>query len=89
MQSYYKTYHCFNRIVSFNGRLDVKYCKNRFLPLCCGIKKAKMINNNLPVLKKWNDTFVLTLTAKAIDCGNLENRVEEKFTMLLQIKSKT
>jgi len=88
MQSYYNTWHCFNKVTSANGRLFGKYCGNRFCPLCCGIRKAKKINQYLPVLKNWKDPFFLTITAQSVDCDSLERRTDEMFILLRQIIAK-
>lgn len=87
-QSYWNTYHCFNRIYSAKNSLFGKYCKNRFCPLCCGIRKAEILNKYLPTLKSWASPFFLTLTVKATSARQLEKRISEMFALIQRIISK-
>ncbi|MBL0102603.1 MAG: protein rep [Bacteroidetes bacterium] len=85
---YWNTYHCFNKIFSSENSLFGKYCKNRFCPLCCGIRKAEILNKYLPVLSKWPNPFFLTLTAKSVPAEQLEKRTDEFFALMNRIISK-
>jgi len=71
VKAYWNTYHCQNRILTSQGRLYGKYCKNRFCTLCLSIRKATIINKYLPVLKTWEDPHFVTLTIKAIPAREL------------------
>ena len=71
-QSFWNTYHCQSRIISFDGRLYGKYCKNRHCTLCSSIRKAEIINKYLPVLKGWKDPYFVTLTIKACKANQLK-----------------
>jgi len=42
-KSYRNTYYCQQNLISADGKLYGKYCKNRFCTLCCSIRKAEMI----------------------------------------------
>jgi len=66
IKSYWNTYHCQERLYSFEGRYYGKYCKNRFCTLCCSIRKAEIINRYLPTLKEWETPYFVTLTVKSI-----------------------
>ena len=46
-KAYWNTYYCQNSVITANGRLYGKYCKNRFCTLCCSIRKAEIINKYL------------------------------------------
>lgn len=65
-KSYWNTYHCQSRIITADGRLYGRYCKNRFCTLCSAIRKADIINRYLPTVKKWEDPYFVTLTVKAV-----------------------
>ena len=75
--SYWNTYHCQNRLVSHNGALFGKYCKNRFCPLCSSIRKATIINAYLPEMRSWKDPHFLTLTAKSVSKRGLKKRMKD------------
>ncbi len=64
-QSYWNTYHCQKRLYEFEGRYYGRYCKNRFCPLCCSIRKARIINEYMPVIRQWENPYFVTLTVKA------------------------
>lgn len=68
---YWNAYHCQDRLTSHEGRLYGKYCKNRSCPVCCSIRKARLINQYYPVLKTWEDPFFVTLTVKSVKAGSL------------------
>lgn len=71
-KSYWNTYYCQQNIVTADGRLYGKYCKNRFCTLCCANRKAEMINRYYPILKQWKEPFFLTLTVKACKAHQLK-----------------
>lgn len=64
-QAFWNSYHCQNRIYSYNGRLHGKYCKNRFCTLCSAVRKAEIINRYYPVLREWKQPYFVTLTVKS------------------------
>ncbi len=70
-KSYWNTYYCQQNLITADGRLYGKYCKNRFCTLCCSIRKAEMINKYYPVLKKWSEPYFLTLTVKSCKARQL------------------
>ncbi|CAM3445248.1 hypothetical protein FLLO111716_10830 [Flavobacterium longum] len=70
-KSYWNTYYCQQNLLSADGKLYGKYCKNRFCTLCCSIRKAEMINKYYPVLKQWKEPYFLTLTVKSCNAKNL------------------
>lgn len=71
-KSYWNTYYCQQNIVTANGKLYGKYCKNRFCTLCCANRKAEMINRYYPILKEWKEPYFLTLTVKACKSHQLK-----------------
>ena len=66
VKSYWNAYHCQSKIVSKDGRLYGKYCKNRFCTNCLAIRKADIINRYYPLLKEWEEPHFVTLTVKSI-----------------------
>lgn len=80
----WNTYHCYNRIVTVNGRSYGQYCKNRFCTVCSGNRKADLINKYFPVLKKWDSAQFVTLTVKSPTANNL-NRFVKKVDQGLKI----
>ncbi len=71
VKTYWNTYHCQNRLVSHNGKLYGKYCKNRCCTLCLSIRKADIINRYYPVMKDWENPYFVTLTIKACKATGL------------------
>jgi len=55
IQPYWNTYHCQTELITANGRVYGNYCKNKWCNLCCAIRKAKIINTYLPIIKEWED----------------------------------
>lgn len=65
VKSLWNTYHCQNKVYTYEGRLYCSYCKNRFCTTCLGIRKAEIIRKYYPVLKEWEDAHFVTLTVKS------------------------
>lgn len=88
VKQYWNTYHCMNEIVSANGRIHGKYCKNRFCTLCQSIRKAKTINQYYPVMKDWKQAYFVTLTIKAVKKKNLKKFMAGMVIAFQRIKNK-
>lgn len=76
VQAYWNTYHCQSKLISSEGKLYSKYCKNRFCTVCLAIRKADTINRYYPELKNWKDAHFVTLTVKAVNGKNLNKWVK-------------
>lgn len=76
VKSYWNAYHCQSKIVSKDGRLYGKYCKNRFCTNCLAIRKADIINRYYPELKQWEEPHFVTLTVKATKHQHLKTYVD-------------
>jgi len=87
-QSYWNTYHCQGKIQSYQGKLYGKYCKNRLCPLCCGIRKADIINRYLPIMQDWEQPYFVTLTVKAISENRLKAVIDSMFKGFQKIQRK-
>ena len=87
-KQYWNTYHCQNRLITGDGRLFGKYCKNRFCTVCLGVRKASIINNYLPYLSKWENPYFVTLTIKSIPRRLLKYYFEGMLKTLAKIIDK-
>lgn len=76
VKSYWNAYHCQSNIISKDGRLYGKYCKNRFCTNCLAIRKADIINRYYPTLKQWEEPHFVTLTIKAVKHNNLKTFID-------------
>ncbi|MBU2904692.1 protein rep [Arenibacter algicola] len=71
-KAYWNTYYCQQEVITADGKLYGKYCKNRFCTLCCSIRKAEMINKYYPEMRKWKKPYFLTLTVKSCTAPKLD-----------------
>lgn len=86
-KSYWNTYYCQQNIITADGKLYGKYCKNRFCTLCNSIRKAEMINKYYPIMKDWEEPYFLTLTVKACKAPQLKgyiNAMLKTFQKIIQ-----
>ncbi len=88
LKSLWNTYHCQNEVISTNGRIYGRYCKNRFCTLCCSIRKAEIINKYLPIIEKWEEPYFVTLTVKACKANQLKNYIKSMTNTFKQITEK-
>jgi hypothetical protein len=84
-KSYRNTFYCFYKIKSSENSLYGNYCKNRFCPLCCGILKAKRLNEYMPVMENWKECRFLTLTVKSPNAQGLKKLIEEMYEVFNRI----
>lgn len=84
----WNTYYCQNTVITSNGRLYSKYCKNRNCKICQDIRTAKIINNYLPIIKTWIEPHLVTLTLKSCEEHNLRGTIQKMFDVFKRIKSK-
>lgn len=77
VKSYRNSLYCVEKFYSSEGRVHGLYCKNRFCTVCCGIRKAMLIKQYLPEIKKWEDPRSVTLTVKAVPAEKLAERLTE------------
>ena len=69
-----------------NGKTLISlYCKQRFCPTCNNIRTAKLIETWEPILKKWSDLRMVTLTIKNVKGQHLEKSLEEMSKTLARI----
>lgn len=88
VKSLWNTYHCQNRIYSYQDRLYGQYCKNRFCTLCCSIRKADIINRYFPIISKWEQPYFVTLTVKSINKDRLPSVIKKMLIGFERIKDR-
>jgi hypothetical protein len=88
IKTYWNTWHCQNKLYSFNDKVFGNYCKNRFCPVCCGIRKAELINKYLPIINTWENPHFVTLTIKSVSADQLEKKLKELIFAFKKIKNK-
>jgi len=87
-QMYWNAYHCQSNLIKSGDRIYTPYCKTRYCTTCLSIRKAKTINDYLPVIIKWKDPFFVTLTVTAVTEDKLKKRIEEVNRIFNMIKEK-
>lgn len=87
-KSYWNTYYCQQNIVTAEGRLFGKYCKNRFCTLCNSIRRAEMINKYYPIMKDWEEPYFITLTVKACKAHQLKKYINSLLKTFQKIVEK-
>jgi hypothetical protein len=61
-KSYRNTIYCAGCISQEDGILKTKYCGNRWCLVCNRIRTGRAVNVYLPILEKWADPHMVTLT---------------------------
>lgn len=87
-KSYWNTYYCQQNIITADGRLYGKYCRNRFCTLCCANRKAEMINKYYPIMKDWDEPYFLTLTVKSCKAQQLKGYINSMLKTFQKIVEK-
>ncbi len=87
VQSYWNTYHCQSNVTSSGGRVYGKYCKNRFCPICLGIRKAELMNKYMPIIDTWEEPYFVTLTVKSYGKRSLKKMIDGCMHAFIQIKN--
>ncbi len=88
LKSIWNAYHCQSQVITANGRIYGRYCKNRFCTLCCSIRKAEIINRYYPVIGQWDMPYFVTLTVKACDGKKLKLMVSKVLQGFQRIKDR-
>jgi hypothetical protein len=87
-KSFRNTYYCQSQIITHDGRLYGRYCKNRTCTICSGIRKADIINRYLPVMQKWPQPYFVTLTIKACPAKYLRETFKTVLAVFREIIDK-
>jgi len=85
IQPYWNTYHCQTELITANGRVYGNYCKNKWCNLCCAIRKAKIINTYLPIIKEWEDPYFVTLTVRSVKAHKLKKWIKKGLLKYLDV----
>lgn len=88
LKSLWNTYHCQSQVITANGRIYGRYCKNRFCTLCCSIRKAEIINRYYPIIEQWEEPYFVTLTVKACTAPHLKKRISKVLEGFQRIKDR-
>lgn len=88
VQSFWNTYKCQNMIVSSGNYYYGYYCKNRFCPICLGIRKADKINMYLSTVNSWPQPYLLTLTLRTCIAKELDKRIDDVIDAFSVIKDR-
>jgi hypothetical protein len=71
----WNTYRCLNKVLVADNKLYGFYCGNRVCTICMGNRKAKMINQYLPIIQNWTNPKLVTLTARSCCAKHLNSRM--------------
>lgn len=74
-KSYYGSRLCTKYIYQSGKKLNTKYCKQRWCPVCNRIQTAKLISGYVPVLERMNQPYFVTLTKKTVPQEQLEESI--------------
>lgn len=85
---YWNTYHCQTKLTSKDGRFYCNWCKNRWCTTCCGIRKAHILNKYYPIIIKWEEPHLLTLTLKSVKAHQLGARINQMIKTFDRIKDR-
>lgn len=87
-KAYWNTYYCQSEVITANGRVYSKFCKNRFCLVCQSIRKAQIINRYLPEIQTWEDPHFVTLTVKSVTQAHLPGALKDIHKYFQQITGK-
>ena len=76
-QSYRNTAYCASVIVQADGKLQSRYCGNRWCLVCSRIRTGRAIDVYAPMLATWTDTHFVTLTVRNVKADDLPATVAE------------
>jgi hypothetical protein len=88
VRAYWNSYHCMNRLYQVKSKLHTNYCGTRFCTICCGIRKAELINRYKPEISKWGKPYFVTLTVKAVPAYRLSQTMDNMFDAFRKIKER-
>ncbi len=88
IRRYWNTYHCQTKLVSKDGRYHCNWCKNRWCATCCGIRKAMMIKKYYPILSRWKEPHLVTVTLKSVKAEDLDARINQIIKAFQRIKDR-
>lgn len=75
-KSYWNTYHCASVIVQEGGKLETRYCGNRWCLVCSRVRTARAIGAYMPILSGWGDPHLVTLTVRNCSAEELSATID-------------
>lgn len=70
--SYRNTAYCSATLSQENGKIVGTYCGNRWCMVCNRIRTARAIGRYLPIVERWPDKHLVTLTLRNVSAGELD-----------------
>jgi hypothetical protein len=73
-KAYVRTFFC-NRWIEVDreGGVRTEYCKQRWCPICNGVRTAELINGYLPTLLQLGNLWFVTLTRQSVKANELRS----------------
>jgi len=84
-KSFRNSINCLNKIYIADERYYGYYCKNRCCTVCSSIRKAEMINRYLPIIKTWNEPYIVVLSIKACYAKDLDNEMKNMIQDFIKV----
>jgi hypothetical protein len=88
VKQFRNSYYCQNGITTHNGKIHGKYCKTRFCTICSSNRKANLINKLAPVIEKWEDSQMVTLTVANCKAQYLKRKINKMYAVFKSITEK-
>lgn len=71
-KSYRNTVYCSAILSQQNGKIIGTYCGNRWCMVCNRIRTARAIERYLPIVERWPDKHLVTLTLRNVSAAQLD-----------------
>ncbi len=76
-KSYRNTIYCAGTLRQKDGKLQGKYCGNRWCLVCNRVRTARAISRYKPVLDQWQEPMFVTLTIRNVEGDQLSQTISE------------
>lgn len=83
---YHTTYFCSSEIEQIGDKLTTYYCRQRWCPICSGIRTAKLMKQYEKPISEMTNPLFLTLTTKSVCADELEPRFNAMKKAIVRIK---
>jgi len=84
-RSYRNTVYCAGTLVQEVGKLKGKYCGNRWCLVCNRVRIARSINRYLPVISRWENPHLVTLTLPNVRASELSDTINNMLRSIITI----
>jgi hypothetical protein len=85
-KSYRNTIYCASTLRQQGGKLQGKYCGNRWCLVCNRVRTARAINRYKPVLDSWTDPQFVTLTIRNVPGEDLGAALGEMLAQFAAVR---